>query len=77
MVKSGYSLSALAQEVERSLDEAEGRGLYLDGPITIRDRKHLERELEAEEKKGMPGPSIKKLLSNDSDQWFAFFHVHT
>jgi hypothetical protein len=76
------TLVGLAREIEKGLAEGEKGGLSLDGSIKIIDRKHLEWEFEdmakqPKEKRSVFFDEIETLLKDSSNEWFAFYHVHT
>ena len=75
------TLAGLVQKIEEILGNGRSTGLSLDGSINVMDRKLLELEVEkmklkAKEKRTVFYDDMKRLLSDKSNQWFAFFHVH-
>ncbi len=78
---AGSTLAALVQKIEEILGNGRSTGLSLDGSINVMDRKLLELEVEkmklkTKEKRTVFYDDMKRLLSDKSNQWFAFFHVH-
>jgi|GEM_PF-1399520 hypothetical protein len=75
------TLAGLVQKIEEILGNGRSTGLSLDGSISVMDRKLLELEVEkmklkTKEKRTVFYDDMKRLLSDKSNQWFAFFHVH-
>jgi hypothetical protein len=75
------TLAGLVQKIEEILGNGRSTGLSLDGSINVMDRKLLELEVEkmklkTKEKRTVFYDDMKRLLSDKSNQWFAFFHVH-
>jgi len=65
--KASSTLLGLANEIQRVLEEFGSKGRQLEGGINLIGRKHLEFDVEA----------ARELLSDASNQWFAFFRVRS
>jgi len=76
------TLVELARKIEKTLDDSEKHNMSLDSNIDITDRQHLGWTVEEMEKKPKEKQSIflknmKELLQDPTNEWFAFFHVHS
>jgi hypothetical protein len=73
-------LQELASEVQKAIEEYQAKGRHLDGAIMIMPRNHLEKDVEAmklktRERRPDFFDNARDLLLENSNQWFAFFHI--
>ncbi len=78
--KASSTLVGLANDIQAAIEEVGKKGFRLAEEIRIVDRKHLEMDVESmklktKDRRSDFFDSARELLMENSNQWFAFFHV--
>jgi hypothetical protein len=78
--KASSTLMGLANDIQASIEELGKKGFHLAEEIRVVDRKHLEMDVESMKLKTKDRRSdffdtARELLMENSNQWFAFFHL--